>query len=101
MNFKPKFKIFKPLLRNKYVITTIVFVIWMLFIDQTSFIDRFSLMKNIKEMKAERERLQNEIKRNKEMINELQSISEHLEKFAREEYLMKKPDEDIFIVVYE
>jgi cell division protein FtsB len=101
MDLKQKFKIFRPLIRNKYVITILVFIVWMLFIDQTSFIDRFSLVKNIKLMEVERERLQNEIKSNRETIKELQSISENLEKFAREEYLMKKPDENIFIVIYE
>jgi cell division protein FtsB len=96
-----KVKMFKPLIRNKYVITTVVFIVWMLFIDQTSFIDRFTLRKNIKTMKSEQERLHDEIIRNREMLNDLQNITEHLEKFAREEYLMKKPDEDLYMVIYE
>ena len=101
MDFKQRFKIFNPLIRNKYIVTTLCFLIWMLFFDQTSFIDRFSLFKNIKTLEKERENLKKEIQKNKDMINELQSNTENLEKFAREEYLMKKPDEDIFILIYE
>jgi len=88
-------------LRNKYVITIFVFFSWMLFIDQTSLIDRFSLVKNIKSLKQEKVILQNEIRKNQEMIDILHSDLENLEKFAREEYLMKKPDEDIFLIIYE
>ena len=73
----------------------------MLFIDQTSLIDRFSLVKNIKSLKQEKVILQNEIRKNQEMIDILHSDLENLEKFAREEYLMKKPDEDIFLIIYE
>ena len=101
MDFKQKIKILKPLIRNKYILTTLGFLVWMLFFDQTSFIDRFSLLKNIKTLEKEKEKLKKEIQNNIDMINELQSNTENLEKFAREEYLMKKPDEDIFILIYE
>jgi len=73
----------------------------MLFFDQNSIIDRISLARNIKTLKQEKERLVNEISRNRESINELQSSPENLEKFAREEYFMKKRDEDIFIIIKE
>jgi len=98
---KQKFKIILRLLRNKYVLTIVIFFVWMLFFDQNSLVDRVSLFKGIKEMKNERERLINEINNTRENIYELQSSSENLEKFAREEYLMKKPHEDIFIIISE
>jgi len=101
MDFKQKFKVFSPLIRNKYVVTTLFFLIWVLFFDQTSLIDRFSLLRNIKTLEKERESLKKEIQKNRDMINDLQTNTEKLEKFAREEYLMKKPDEDIFILIYE
>ena len=101
MNLKQKLKIFKPLIRDKYTITVLIFIVWMLFFDQNSIIDRISLARNIKTLKQEKERLVNEISRNRESINELQSSPENLEKFAREEYFMKKRDEDIFIIIKE
>jgi len=101
MNLKQKLKIFKPLIRDKYAITVLIFIVWMLFFDQNSIIDSVSLSRGIKTLKQEKERLVDEINRNRENINELQSSPENLEKFAREEYLMKKRDEDIFIIVQE
>jgi len=41
-----------------------------------------------------------EIKENKEKLNELMSSPANLEKFAREKYLMKKDDEDVFVIEY-
>ena len=94
-----KLKVFLPIIRNKFVLTTLIFIVWMLFFDQNSIISRVSLAKNIRELKQQKEYLQEEISENRENINELQSSAENLEKFAREEYMMKKSDEDIFIVV--
>jgi cell division protein FtsB len=83
------------------VLTVLGFVTWVLFFDQNSFIDRVSLFRNIKTLEQEKERLVNEIDKNRENINELQSSNENLEKFAREVYFMKKPDEDLFIIIHE
>lgn len=96
-----KIRILKPLIRDKYTVTVLVFIVWMLFFDQNSIIDSVSLARNIKSLKQEKERLINEINENRQNINELQSSAENLEKFAREEYLMKKRDEDIFIIINE
>ena len=101
MKKSQKFKSFIPIIRNKFVITTLVFIVWMLFFDQNNIISRASLASGIRELKQQKEHLQKEISENQENINELQSSIENLEKFAREEYMMKKSDEDIFIVIEE
>ena len=94
-----KFKVFLPIIRNKFVLTTLIFIVWLLFFDQNSIISRVTLAKNIRELKQQKEYLQKEISENRENINELQSSTDNLEKFAREEYMMKKADEDLFIVI--
>ena len=94
-----KIKVFLPIIRNKFVLTTLIFIVWLLFFDQNSIISRVTLAKNIRELKQQKEYLQKEISENRENINELQSSSENLEKFAREEYMMTKADEDLFIVI--
>ena len=101
MKKSQKFKSFIPIIRNKFVITSLVFFVWMLFFDQNNIISRASLASGIRELKQQKEHLQKEISENRENINELQSSTENLEKFAREEYMMKKADEDIFIVIEE
>ncbi|MCL2073338.1 MAG: septum formation initiator family protein [Marinilabiliaceae bacterium] len=98
---KNKFKVLLHFFRNKFVIASLFIFLWMLFFDQNSIIDRVSLYRSIRNMKQERENLINEINRNKEIINKLESGSDNLEKFAREEYMMIKPDEDLFIIIYE
>ena len=99
MSKSQKFKVLFPIIRNKFVLTTLIFIVWLFFFDQNSILSRLTLAKNIRELKQQKEYLQEDISQNRENINELQSNSENLEKFAREEYMMKKADEDIFIVI--
>lgn len=101
MNWIEKLKIATPLLRNRYVLTSLVFMVWVGFFDQNNFVDRISLANRNRDLKRQREHFQQEIRENKENMEELRSHSEKLEKFAREQYMMKKADEDLFIVVEE
>lgn len=98
MDWKEKLKIAAPLLRNKYVLTTLVFLVWLGFFDQNNFVDRISLSNRNRELKRQKEFLQKEIKENMENMEELRSSPEKLEKFAREQYMMKRADEDLFII---
>ncbi len=85
-------------LKNKYAITFMVFLVWLTLFDQNSFIFRHRLSSRISKMEKQKEQYQEQIKKNKEKIKELQSSPENLEKFAREEYLMKKENEVIFVI---
>ncbi len=98
MDWKEKLKIVVPLLRNKYVLTTLIFLVWLVFFDQNNFVDRISLSNRNRELKRQKEFLQKEIKENIENMEELRSSPEKLEKFAREQYMMKRADEDLFII---
>jgi cell division protein FtsB len=99
MSFKNILGLIMPLLRNRYVVTFIAFIIWVGFFDQNNLLDRHELANRIKELEKQKKHYQNEIDDNNKRIEELQSDPENLEKFAREQYLMKKPDEDIFVVI--
>ena len=99
MNWRDKLKITAPLLRNRYVLTTLVFLVWVGFFDQNNFADRISLANRNRALENQKERYKLEIIKNRENLEELRSNSEKLEKFAREEYMMKRADEDLFIVV--
>jgi len=89
-----------PVLKNKYVFTTLAFLIWLSFFDKNDFISEYSYRQQLKSLREDKEFYLNEIKVNKEKLNELMSSPANLEKFAREKYYMKKDNEDVFVIVY-
>lgn len=88
-------------LRNRYSIAVLAVVGWVLLFDQN---DAWTTIKNRRElgrMEEQKEWYSAEIQRTKEQLNEISSDKELLEKFARERYLMKRDNEDIFVLVPE
>ncbi len=92
-----KFKIPK-ILKNKYVLTPIVFLLWVCFFNEVDLFFIYRAKADLSDMKKEMEYLkeQNEITR--EALKDLTTNDATLEKFAREEYFMKKDNEDLFVV---
>lgn len=89
------------LLNNKYVITALIFFLWLLIFDQNNLSERRKINHEYNELIEEKEYYLNKIEEDKKRIEELKTDDENLEKFAREQYLMKKENEDIFIIVDE
>jgi len=92
-----------PLLRflsNKYVIVLVFFTVWMLFLDNYSYLDHRLLDNEINELEDNKEYYQGEIENDKKNIKILKNPHQ-VEKFAREKYYMKKDSEDIYIIEYE
>lgn len=87
--------------RNFYIVTGLIFLIWMLFLDSNDFISRYKLTSKLRSLENEKEYYAEKIKEVEKDREELMGNRELLEKFAREKYLMKKDTEDIFIVVEE
>ena len=85
-------------LRNFYVATGIIFVLWMLFLDSNDLLSRFKLSNKLRSLENEKEYYNEKIKEVEKDRDELFGDKESVEKFAREKYLMKKETEDIFIV---
>lgn len=90
-----------PYVRNKFIFTSLLFLIWMTFFDQSNFIDQVQDRMKLSELEAHRDQLAAEIAQSNEDLKLLQNDKELLEKFARERYLMKKEDEDIFVFAVE
>lgn len=86
------------ILKNKYLITLVVFVVYILFFDQNSLIKRAQAARDISDLKKEIQYYRSAIMTDKAKIDALNSSLENLETFAREEYLMKRADEEIFII---
>ena len=88
-----------PWLRNKFVITIILFVLWVLLLDANNLVDRWRDMKKYRNLQRDKEYYSNRIEEDRRKLEELRTDNRSLEKFAREQYRMKKPDEDIYIIV--
>ncbi len=91
----------RKLIRYRYAITLGVFALWMLFFDQNNMIEQFKLRRQLNNLKAEKEYYIREMEKAQQEYDELFTNQESLEKFAREKYLMKKDNEDIFVIVPE
>lgn len=88
-------------LKNRYAITVIAFAVWMLFFDQHNMINQIELRAELYQLNSDKDYYQREIITIREDLEELLSDNAKLEKFAREKYFMKKPNEEIFIFVEE
>jgi cell division protein DivIC len=88
------------ILTNIYVLVLTVFVIWMAFFDTNSLLIHMELRKEIKKLEKTQEFLKEEIAKDKEIIEQLSDPKE-LEKFARENYYLKKKNEEIYLIEYE
>jgi cell division protein DivIC len=77
--------------------TVLVFLVWMTFFDENSFISTIKNQMKLAEMENERDHYLKEIAESTADLKLLQNDKELLEKFAREKYLMKKDDEEIFV----
>ena len=92
---------FKEVLRklnNRYVYTTIIFVVVILFIDQFNLFEQIRLHRSLKDQKQQIEYYDKEIKKSKEYLNALQNDTATMEKVAREQYMMKRDNEVVYII---
>ncbi|ASZ10784.1 septum formation initiator family protein [Chitinophaga pendula] len=96
----PAIKSFKvpSYLRNKYFAAALAFVIWLAFLDRNNLLSQYQLQSEVNTLEGQKEFFKSEIDNTRKEQQELLSSPEKLEKFAREKYLMKKDNEDLFIV---
>jgi len=88
-----------PFLRNRYTLTIMIFLVWLILFDSNNLLARYKEMRELSKLKSEREYYLKRIETDKKKLNELQTDNQNLEKFAREQYRMKKPDEDLYIIL--
>ena len=86
-------------LLNKYVFTIFVFGVWMTFFDQNNFLHQYHRLRDLKEAKSKTDYYVSETNKTEKQLHDLMYNQDALERFAREKYLMKKPDEDVFVIV--
>ncbi len=86
-------------LKNKYFLAALFFVIWIVFFDENNLVERFQNIQELKKLNEDKEYYKQKISDDKERLKELKTNNDNLEKFAREQYLMKKDDEDVFVII--
>ena len=87
--------------KNFYFVVSILFLVWMLFIDSNDFYSQYQLKSKRIELEKEKKYYEEKIIEVKNEREALLNSDELLEKFAREKYYMKRENEEIFIIEYE
>lgn len=91
---------FLKFLGNRYILVLLGFVVWMLFLDNYSYLEHRVLNNEINELEENIDYFKTEIKKDSIRIKKLKNPDE-VEKYAREKYYMKRENEDIYIIEYE
>ncbi|WP_462248069.1 FtsB family cell division protein [Ekhidna sp.] len=85
--------------KNFYLLSTTFFIVWLAFVDSNDLFLQSQLSTKKSELKEARQFYQNKILEVKNDQAALNNNPDLLEKMAREKYLMKKANEDLYIVV--
>ena len=83
--------------RRKYLITVVAFAVIIGYQDENSLFSRLGYEREISQLKEEIEKYRADYEENTKRLNELNSNPDAIEQVAREKYLMKKPNEDIYV----
>ena len=85
-------------LKNKYFITGVGFLVWMCFFDPKDLGLINARNQKLKELNLSEQHLTVLIKDTKKELSLLKTDAASIEKYAREKFFMKKDNEDLFIV---
>jgi cell division protein FtsB len=94
---KAIYRTIRPFL-NKYLITVVVFLVFIVFVDENNVIRRVQYETKIRELKQDIRHYRKLSEESESKLKKLHSSNAELERVAREDYLMKKPNEDVYIV---
>ena len=84
---------------NKYFITTVVFILWLVFFDNNNILTNLRTRDKLLNLKKDKQFYIDEVKKDSILIQKLLYDTLELEKYAREKYLMKKDNEDVYLVI--
>ena len=98
INLKSLYEKIPSYLRNKYAIIISLFIIWIIFFDNYNLIRQSKIKKEIKQLEENKSFYTKEIKKDSTEYHDLLNSDEKKEKFAREKFLMRKENEDVYII---
>lgn len=85
-------------LKNKYMIALIVFAVWVLFFDRNDILTQTERRSELQDLQQSKAYYEQEISLTNKELRQLDSNPALLEKYAREKYFMKKPNEELFVI---
>jgi len=86
-------------LMNKYLLTGVGFAVWILFFDNRDFVtSHFREKGELQKLQESKKYYEQQIAATKQELERLKSNPAVLEKYARERYLMKRDNEDLFVI---
>jgi len=83
---------------NKFLLAATAFMVWMLFFDRNDVFTQMQRRSELNELKQSKAYFEKQIAENKKFSKDLQFNASAIEKYAREKYLMKRDNEDLFII---
>lgn len=92
-------KVVLKILKNKYFLTVIGLITWLVFFDKNDVFTQYELIQKCHKLEKDKQYYITEIENNKRNLNELRTNKKSLETFSREKYLMKKENEDVYVFV--
>ena len=93
-----KFKQILRKLNNRYVYTIAIFLALYLVVDQFNLFEQFRLRKTLQSQKTQIEFYEKEISDGKELLDKLQNDTATMEQVARENYMMKRDNEVVYLI---
>lgn len=85
-------------LLNKFFLAATAFVVWMLFFDRNDFFIQSQRRNDLKELRVSKAYFTKQIEEERKFSDALKNNPAAIEKFAREKYLMKRDDEDLYLI---
>ena len=82
---------------NKYIITLGIFALIVLFLDENSMLKRMQMNQEERELREEIEKYRDDFNESTRLLGEITADSVAIEQIARERYMMKLPEEDIYV----
>jgi cell division protein DivIC len=84
--------------KNKYFIAVVAFAVWMLFFDKNDVFSQHERLSHVKELNKNEAHQSQLITETHKELGFLKTSAQTIEKYARENYMMKKDNEDLFII---
>lgn len=80
------------------MLATVFFTVWMLFFDKNDFFIQMERKKELKDLEESKQYFVEQIAAERKFSEELKNNPAAIEKFAREQYKMKRDGEDLFLI---
>jgi cell division protein DivIC len=88
-------------IKKEMLFASVFFILWIGFFDDYNLVQHFRDQNKLEQLIEQKEYLKAKILSDRRKIHELRTNQKNLEKFAREQFLMKKKNEEVFVIVEE